>query len=213
MTTIVGIETPEGVMIGADSMARFDEDWGMVCDFDKVWRLGDVVIGFCGGFRTGQVLRYYLTMPLRKPEQTIEEWLCTTFVDELRDSFGQAGISNGDAEWSILIGIEKQLYIYDGNMAALRASTGYVAQGSGQLWALGSLHTTAIVNGTGQVNIFPEARIQMALASAAMYHSGTKEPFTIMNNYPIELSPDEPGAKIIPLRPQALIDLTPEDAA
>lgn len=203
MTTIAGIETPQGVILAGDSMARLGEDNGFIADVAKVWRTSDYVFGYCGGFRLGQAFKYYLSIPDRKPYMSIEEWISTDVVQDMREAMERAGVSNGSDEWALLFGVGQELWMIDGAMGASRSMSPFNAIGSGSSWALGSLHTTYALNLTVGENekavivIDPEARLTYALTSTAHYHYLTAPPYTFATNYKETSQPD---AKIHLLR-------------
>lgn len=189
MTTLAGIETGTGVVLGADSLARIGENDGtntMGCA--KLWRPKEnIVMGFAGSYRHGQSLKYWLNIP--KPpgsQESLEEWLATSFVNEIREAFQAGGISNGEGEWSILMGIDSELWQVDGFCGVVRSNLGYHSIGSGATYALGSLFTTSAVNFAVEdvTLVSPEARLGFALSSAAQFSFATRSPFQFENNYP-----------------------------
>jgi ATP-dependent protease HslVU (ClpYQ) peptidase subunit len=192
MTTIVGVETDRGVMLGGDSRLAIDGSFGFISDAPKVWRVngGGIVAGATGTVRRLQSIKYFFTVEKMPKDYEIEEYLATDFVNALREAFAAGGISNGEDEWSLLIGIQDKLYCLDAAMGISRSHMGFFAIGSGSDFALGSLLTTAalcqyaIECEVPQMMMTPEARLHYALASAAEYGFGTAPPFIYENNYP-----------------------------
>jgi ATP-dependent protease HslVU (ClpYQ) peptidase subunit len=192
LTTIVGIETDRGVILGGDSRIGVGESFGFVSDAPKVWRLngGGIVVGCTGTVRILQSIKYFFTVEKMPKDYEIEEYLATDFVNAVREAFKAGGVSNGDDEWSMLIGIQDKLYILDAYMGITRSHMGFFAIGSGSDFALGSLLTTAgicmyaITYEIPQMMMEPEARLHYALASASEYAYGTAPPFIYANNYP-----------------------------
>lgn len=192
MTTICGIETDRGVLLGGDSRIGVGEGFGFISDAPKVWRVngGGIVVGCTGTIRILQSIKYFFTVEKMPKDYEIEEYLATDFVNAVREAFKAGGVNNGDDEWSMLIGVQDKLYCMDAGMGITRSHLGFFAIGSGSDFALGSLLTTAGICAYAtaykvpQMLIEPEARLHYALASASEYAYGTCPPFTFENNYP-----------------------------
>ena len=203
MTTICGVETKEGCVMGGDSMVAYSDDLSFVfrSDVEKVWRTATAVIGVAGSCRISQVFRHYLTVPdLGEDEEIIQDYMVRDFTNALRHALDDAGNTNGEDPWTMLVGIDTYLYMVDAGMGVHRCQDGLMAIGSGCPYAIASLYTTKqlliaehnIGKDVVARNITPEARIHFALASAERYSSGTEGPFVINNNYPyIRLVEDE----------------------
>ena len=207
MTTIAGVEAFGGVVLGADSMARIGDDDGSNTDgCPKLWRpREDVVMGFSGSYRHGQCLKYWMNLPKGPTAaESNEEWLTTSFVNEIREAYQAGGVSNGDGEWAILMGIGPELWQIDGFCGVMRSNLGYHAIGSGGSYALGSLFTTASVNyaTTAETSpdgiVTPDARLAFALSSAAQFSFATRAPFQFENNYPYTMQQNTPAEELVP---------------
>jgi ATP-dependent protease HslVU (ClpYQ) peptidase subunit len=191
MTTICGIETDKGVILGADTwISVMDASVGFTTEYEKVWKQGDFVLGMSGSLRMHQAVRFNLLIPdVEKDEELFEAWLCTDLVDAVRKALDQGGMSNGDEEWCLLFGYKNRLYCLDGSMAVFRSPLGFFAIGSGSEWALGSLLTTASINQWSEsvspsTLLTPETRLAFALATTANYDLGTNAPFIYADNFP-----------------------------
>lgn len=190
MTTICAIETEQGIVMGGDSLVAYSDDLSFVfaTDSEKVWRSYNAVIGFAGSVRIGQVFRHYLVVPDLDPEEEIiQDFMVKDFVTAMRHALEDAGHSNGEEQWTLLVGIDRYLYMVDAGMGVHRCHDGHLAIGSGCPYAISSLYTTKMLTLTAKdypITVTPEARIHFALSCAARYSSGTGGPFTILNNYP-----------------------------
>ena len=192
MTTICGIETDRGVVMGGDSRIGVGDSFGFVSESPKVWKAngGGIVVGTTGTVRIQQSIKYFFTIEKMEKDYEIEEYLSTFFVNAIRECLKAGGVSNGDDEWSMMIGIQDKIFCMDAGMGITRSHLGFFAIGSGSDFALGSLLTTAGICAYAkayevpQMMIEPEARLHYALASSAEYSYGTAPPFTIENNYP-----------------------------
>ncbi len=204
MTTIVGVETEEGCVIGCDSLVAYDDELSYVVrtDVDKIWRTRDTVMGVAGSIRIGQALKHYLVVPSLPKQDSLEDWMVTDFVGAVRHALTEAGHGNGESPWTLLIGVADTLWMVDAGMGVTRCQDGHLAIGSGAGFAMGSLYTTKMMDiAERQIAkdmsarvfppITPEARIHFALASAERYNAATNDPYIILNNYPyLQLVPE-----------------------
>lgn len=176
MTCIVGIETPDGVIIGGDSAGL--AGWVKVHRADpKVFLNGDYLIGFTTSFRMGQIIRYAdLPKPLDRAGDDLDRFMVTEFVDGIRQALKDGGFAKKDSEreegGNFLAGVNGHLYEVYGDYQIGRSLDGYAACGCGWEIALGALHATR--------NLKPETRVRKALEAAAHHSGGVGGPFTIM---------------------------------
>lgn len=195
--------------MGGDCLVAYSDDLSFVfpTDTDKVWRNHNAVIGVAGSVRMGQVFHHYLVVPdLDDDEELIQDFMVKDFVTSMRHALEDAGHSNGDGEnpWTMLVGIDRYLYMIDPGMGVHRCQDGHMAIGSGSPYAIGSLYTTKrileaermisrdVAARAYPIDITPEVRIELALQSAERYSSGTSGPFHTVNNYPyLRLVEDE----------------------
>jgi ATP-dependent protease HslVU (ClpYQ) peptidase subunit len=199
MTTIVGIETDGGVVLGGDSQICYSDDMSYVIrsETDKVWRTQTAVLGAAGSVRMSQVFRHYLVVPKLEPdEEIIQDYMVKDFVTAIRHALDDGGHGNGEVDWTMLVGIDRYLYMIDAGMGVHRCQDGHMAIGSGGPYAIASLYTSKMILAAERniardvaarvypCDITPEARLHFALASAERYSSGTEAPFKIVNNYP-----------------------------
>lgn len=174
MTCIVGIEHDGKVTIGGDAaavepnriVARYDE---------KVYTVGEYLIGFCDSFRMGQLLRFRLVVPKQKHGMSDYEHLCTVFIDSVRKCLSDGGFARTDqgeeSGGAFLVGYRGRLYHVDTDYQVGRSMLGYEAIGCGTEYAIGSMAST-----TGK----PERRIRKALTVASEHSTGVRGPFTIV---------------------------------
>lgn len=177
MTCIVGIEHDGGVTIGADSAAS--DGWSLRSRADtKLFQNGPYLMGFCGSFRMGQLLRYALAAPAL-PDDTsdLEEHMVITFVDAVRDCLTAGGVAyskNGtETGGTFLVGVAGQLFQIEDDYQVARNLSGFDACGSGAEVALGSLHTS------DQYDLSATQRITMALKAAADLTAFVSAPFAV----------------------------------
>jgi hypothetical protein len=147
MTCIVGIETPRGVMLGADSMAGEFTYWTAGEHAEpKVFRVGPYVIGFTSSFRMGDLLRYHLALP-DPPARASHKHMVTKVVPAVRALFRAHGFATtkegAEVGGDFLVGVSGALYRVSSDHQVSRSRYGYAAVGSGAQTALGALSAIA----------------------------------------------------------------------
>lgn len=177
MTCIVGIADGSKVWIGGDSAGV--DGWNLILRADtKVFANGPMLFGFTSSFRMGQLLRHSLIIPPQH-EDPDDKWLCTTFIDAVRQCLKDGGYTTtkegAEVGGCFIIGYKGQLYMVASDFQVAKPSEQYAAIGSGDHYALGSLHSS-----TGQ----PERRIRTALQAAAHFSIGVSAPFHVIKGAP-----------------------------
>lgn len=175
MTCIVGIADGSKVWIGADSAGV--DGWNLTLRADlKVFANGPMLFGFTSSFRMGQLLQHALVIPPQH-EDPDDKWLCTSFVDAVRQCLKDGGYATtkdgAEVGGCFLIGYRGQLYLVASDFQVAKPIEQYAAIGSGDHYALGSLHSS-----TGQ----PKQRIQAALQAAAHFSIGVSGPFHVLKS-------------------------------
>lgn len=175
MTCIVGVEHEGGVTIGADS-AGSDGNITVARADSKLCKVGPYLFGFTTSFRMGQLLRYAFN-PSNPDPRDLDRFMVTDFIDELRTCFSDGGFAQKDngveSGGSFLVAVAGRLYCIESDYQVGRHLDGYAACGSGEYFAMGSLHTTADYDFT------PRQRVALALEAAARHSPFVGAPFTI----------------------------------
>lgn len=178
MTCIVGVTDGTTVWLGGDS-AGVTGSALMIRTDSKVFRNGPYVIAFTTSFRMGQLLRYAFTPPPPAPGTDLHQFMCTTFVDQLRDCLklgGWAAKDDGREEGgNFLAGVCGHLFEIMSDYQVAQRDAEFTATGCGEPFALGSLHATA---GLG---LAPPLRVIAALEAAARFSSAVAGPFTVVS--------------------------------
>ena len=181
MTCVVGLVQDNTIYIGGDSLASDEKGTAIVGRADeKVFINDHVIMGFCGSFRVGQLLRHALTVPNQPTKQEDDmAYMVIDFVDALRTLQKEKGSMKKEDEEEthpaeLMVGYRKQLYIVGGDFDVGRPLDNYYAIGAGAQIAFGSMHATK-----GLV-LDPRRRIEMALEAAEMYDAAVRRPFTIL---------------------------------
>lgn len=177
MTCIVGIEHAGGVTIGADSAAS--DGWSFSARADgKLFRNGPYLIGFCGSYRMGQLLRYSLEAPI-VPERDLDRHMATTFINAVRSCLLDGGYAERknrvETGGTFLVGVAGRLFMIESDYQVGGQRNGFDACGSGAEVALGSLHTTA----NAKSKMAPRRRALTALQAAADLTAFVGGPFQV----------------------------------
>lgn len=185
MTAIAGLVHEGRVYIGCDSLSsnptyhRKD-----VVTNPKVFELsappygsGPVLIGYTSSWRMGQLLKHKLTLPDVMHADDPMDYLIVHFVEAVRQTLktgGYAEMENGvERGGTFLVGYGGRLFTVQGDYSVLESVDGFDACGSG-----GS-QVKAVLHATREMKLKPEARITLALESAAAHNVTVQGPFTV----------------------------------
>lgn len=182
MTCIVGLVHKGVTYIGADSLGSNGYSKTVRKD-RKVFKLkdtSDVILGYTSSFRMGQILMYASGLIDVKDKLNINhEYLVTKFIPNVINLFEKNGYGrNNSGEKSggtFLMGYNDKLYKIESDYQVGEPSLQYDACGSGEDFALGSLHST---EGS---NLLPEERVLFALRASSEFSIGVQAPFYILN--------------------------------
>lgn len=176
MTCIVGIETPDGVVMGADSAVY----WGgairlLHADNPKVVEAHGHLWGVAGTQRVLDVIRFGASIPdesftSRESGEYRVIVLPKAIMSALKEHVPSA--TEDKADWGLLVGIGSCLYEVDEALDMSRTHYGYSAIGSGARYALGALHATQGVPSA-------RARVHLALEAAALHDDCVRQPFVV----------------------------------
>lgn len=153
MTAIVAVK-------GDDNTVWMGSDSGSFCGADvylqqqgKVFKLGEFLIGVCGDTRGGKIIRHAFKPPAIDTIEVatnehkagdLDVYMTTTFVNELRRTFKDAGFSKSEGgqevahSW-LLVGVRGRIFHVDYDYCVLEDSRPYAALGSGGQVARGAL--------------------------------------------------------------------------
>lgn len=134
----------------------------------------DVIIGFSGSFRTGQLMRYSFTVPEQSAKKDDMAYMVTDFVDAIRSLQKDKGVTSKEHDTGLLVGFNGKLYVIESDFNVTSPLQNYAASGIGSQAALGAMHATA------HLNMKPEPRIMLALAAAAEFNASVRAPFYIV---------------------------------
>jgi ATP-dependent protease HslVU (ClpYQ) peptidase subunit len=174
MTCVVAVVHKSTVYMGADSAGVGGYSHQTRVD-PKIYKVGQMLIGFTTSFRMGQLLGYRLTVPDHDPRVPIEKYMATAFVDAVRDCLKAGGYAAKDRETeqggTFLVGYRGRLFRIDSDYQVGERLEPYDAVGCGEDLALGALYATS------DTPYDPEKRLQVALQAAASFSAGVRAPF------------------------------------
>jgi len=178
MTCIVGLVEDGKVWIGGDSAGVSGLDLRVRAD-EKVFVRSNMIFGFTGSFRLGQILRFTFNPPDQSVGCDDYAYLCGPFIDalirHLKDK-GFARIKDGEVEGgTFLLGYKGSLYcIYDDFQVA-KSVDNFHAVGCGDDYALGALEVLM----TKESDVSPSNKLKIALKVAEKFSAGVRRPFIV----------------------------------
>ena len=186
MTCIVALIDGGKVYLGGDSAAS-EKDTGLIVQRTdpKVFKVGQYGIGYTDSFRMGQILQYSWKPPVYTPTKNnsnLDKFMRTKFVDSIKEAFQESGYGKfgsgtdeGDEGGVFLIAVAGtgRIFTMESDFHIGECDIEYMAEGSGQQVALGSLHSTSNIK-------TPRKRVRMALEASAKFIMTVRGPFTII---------------------------------
>lgn len=174
MTCIAGIEQKGVVYIGGDSAGTASNFTQRVRKDKKVFIKDNFLIGFCGSFRIGQLLRHTLKVPKQPTGMNDVDYLVNNYVAAVKACFAADNKKWEEAfEGSFMVGYNGHLYVVHGDYQVAQPEIGFDAVGSGEDMAIGALHASKNIKNA-------EKRIFMALEASSINNAAVRPPFTIM---------------------------------
>ena len=178
MTCIVGYldKKTKKVTIGGDSAGVAGLDITIRKD-EKVFKVGDFIIGCTSSFRMIQLLRFSFKPPEIK-QKNIYEYMCTDFINAVRECFKNGGYlqkySDGDEKGgTFLVAHKNRLFRIENDFQVAESLNGIDAVGCGADYALGSLHILT------KQNLTPKEKVLKSLETASFFSAGVSKPFVI----------------------------------
>lgn len=178
MTCIIGLETDDGVWIGADS-AGTDGYGGQTIRADtKVFRNGPMVMGFCGSYRMGQLLRYNFVVPSQPDGMGDYEYMVRVFVEAVRKTLKDGGFTwvekNTETGGFFLVAYNGSLYSIEDDFQVGMSTRSYVCIGSGEQYAMGAMAALDLIDLT------ETERVKKALKITSEHDSQVAGPFKVI---------------------------------
>lgn len=176
MTCIVALVEDSIVYVGGDSAGASGWDIATRAD-EKIFRNGDALWGYTSSFRMGQLLRYSFTFPPHPEDVSLGRFMCTTFINAVRDCLKAGGYARKTSEQEeggiFIVGYRRRIFRVDSDYQVAEMVHNFDAVGCGAPIALGALYATR------QVSLSPRQRVHDALEAAAEFSNGVRGPFHI----------------------------------
>lgn len=167
MTTIIAVETKNGVIMGSDSQMTGGGAKTSLAD-GKVFRNGGYAIAVCGRARAIQAFKY-AELPELLPGEDLDRFMSTSFVNAVAEVYESAGLEPDSGE--ILVAYKGRVFHYRADMTVLRDATGIYTTGSGGDWA------RAYLTGLDKITV---RGVESALKVAAKNDAFSSGPFHII---------------------------------
>jgi ATP-dependent protease HslVU (ClpYQ) peptidase subunit len=171
MTCVVGLITDVGLVFGADSLVTTETGLKLTLLDKKVFVKNNVLFGFCGDLRFGQLVKHRFTPPSPGRSKDLEAFMHTKFLPDLQKFCTDSGVLKmEDLSFELLIGIHRSIYTIASDFSVVEASTRYQAIGSGAEYALGVMYATKSLSNFQQ-------RITLALEASSAFSQTVAKPF------------------------------------
>lgn len=171
MTCVVGLITESGLMFGADSLVTTDSGSKLTLLDKKVFIKNNMLFGFCGDLRFGQLVKHRFNPPSPGRNKDIEMFIHTKFLPELQKFFSDAGHSRLEpGTFDLMIGIHKSIFVISDDFSVVETPNRFQAIGSGCDYALGVMYATKSISSATQ-------RITLALEAASSFCQTVAKPF------------------------------------
>jgi ATP-dependent protease HslVU (ClpYQ) peptidase subunit len=180
MTCIVGFVAPDKkVYMGGDSAGIAGWNVRVRAD-EKVFRVGEFLMGFTTSFRMGQLLRYHFSPQTHPVGMSDHEYMVTKTVPEIRKVFKEHGyikVENSQEEGGqFLIGYRGALYEIASDFQVGVPATPVACIGAGGTVALGALYGLF----EQQPLPAPPDLIRKALQIATELNASVRPPFVVL---------------------------------
>lgn len=171
MTCVVGLVTEEGLVFGADSLVTTGYGSKYTLIDKKIFIREDVIVGFCGDLRFGQLIKHQFNHSPYGRHKSPELFMHHTFLPELQKFFLDSGFQKIETgSFDLLVGVERRLFVVSDDFAVIETPSPYQSIGSGCDYALGVMYATSHVADA-------KFRISVALEAASNFSQTVAKPF------------------------------------
>jgi ATP-dependent protease HslVU (ClpYQ) peptidase subunit len=142
MTTLVGIQGPDFVVMAADSQITDNDQRIISTATPKIVQIGDYLLGITGDSRPGDILAYAWKPPLYRGEDPVK-FMGAKVLPSISLAFKENNyeVDNKEMNFSFLIGFNGNLFSIGGDLSFNTSERGIFAAGSGGNYALGYLYS------------------------------------------------------------------------
>lgn len=179
VTCIAGVAEAGKVWIGGDSRCTEGTRAYQIVE-PKVFRKGEMIFGCCGAARYGEIMKYAFDLPEHPKGMSVEKYLHTLFVAEVRGILAEQGFMKSENEvvevsnGSAIFGYRGHLWWLDDDLGIGRAHDNFNAIGTGDAYALGALSVLP-------KTMRPAHRVRTALEVAARHDMACGAPFKVLS--------------------------------
>lgn len=171
MTCVVGLITDTGLIFGADSLVTTESGSKLTLLDKKVFIKNNILFGFCGDLRFGQLVKHRFTPPSPGRNKDIESYIHTKLLPDLQRFFVDLGHNKIEpGSFDLMIGIHKSIFTIADDFSVMESATRYQAIGSGADYALGVMYASKNISSHQQ-------RITLALEAASSFCQTVAKPF------------------------------------
>lgn len=143
MTCIIAVKTRYGIVMGGDSMSSDGYSNQRVISFKKVFRKGDMLIGYTTSFRMGQLLEHDLIIPKHPKDKSDIAYLVSDFIPAVRECLRDGGFAkvenNQEEGGQFLIVYHGEIYEVNSDFQVNCFANDFDVIGCGYQYALGAL--------------------------------------------------------------------------
>lgn len=175
MTCIIGLVQDGKVYIGGDSGAS-DSYSLLQTNLCKVIKRSPFIMGYCGSFRMGQVLKHSLKVCEQESSESDLSYLVNEVMDSVRELYREKGIlkitENIEEGGEFLLGYKGSLYSIESDFQVNSFGHNYHAIGCGSDYALGAMMALRDEKD-------PEKRILKSLEISGFFSNGVCAPYYV----------------------------------
>lgn len=142
MTTLVGIQGNDFVVMAADSQITDGDQRIISVETPKIIEIGKYLIGLTGDSRPGDILAYAWKPPLYRGEDPVK-FMGSRVLPSISAAFKENNyeVDNKEMNFAFLIAFDANLFSIGGDLSFNSSERGLFASGSGGNYALGYLYS------------------------------------------------------------------------
>lgn len=145
MTTIVGVEHPNGFTLAADSQTTEGERPYISKDIKKITEIGEYVIAGSGISRYCDIITYGWKPPVYDGTE-MYTFMVNKFVPAMRKAHEETGYTlKEDESFAFIVGLKNKLFYICEDYTVLRTDTNLYGIGTGANWAMGAIMAGATI--------------------------------------------------------------------
>lgn len=188
MSCVVGYINRENgqIYIGGDTAAVQVEKLDIRTRNDeKVFAKNNILFGFVGSCRAGQILRYSFEIPKKPDDMDDMGYLCSIFVKSfiecLKDN-DALQTENGEArvDGEFMMAFNGNIYVVAADFQVVSEEGDFCCIGCSDSYAQGAFYALDFVNS----EVDAESRVLAALSTSAKYSAGVRGPFKVITIKP-----------------------------